>query len=108
MIQPNDKRTNDTLLCMVSPAYALMMSASVPLTDFDIRNQTDRVMLHVIEWYKKNYTHGNHIDNSIRKPSNDEILDGIDDKLKQHAQQLIAFKDSDEGKKRLLSAVGLS
>ena len=104
----NDKETNDALLCMVSPHYALAISKAVPLTDLDLSNQTTAVMLHVIQWYNDNYRHAGHWDESIRKPSNEEILQAIHPKIKQHAEELIAFKDSPQGKQRLLSAVGLS
>ena len=105
----NDKETNDALLCMVSPQYAITLAGSVPLTDFDLSNPTSRVTLHVVHWYADNYRHGGDwFTDSIRKPTNEEILRDIHPSIKQHAEELIAFKDSPQGKQRLLSAVGLS
>jgi hypothetical protein len=105
----NDKQTNDALLCMVSPQYAMTMAGSVPLTDFDLSNPTSRVTLHVVQWYSDKYRHrGDWFTDSIRKPTNDEILRDIHPSIKQHAEELIAFKDSTAGKQRLLSAIGLA
>ena len=103
----NDKTTNDTLLCMVSPQYAVTFSANVPLQDVEL-NETGQVLLHVLDWYRKNYRHaGEWFLDGIRSPNNAEITNGMSAKLKPHAEKLVAFKDSDEGKQRLLSAIGL-
>ena len=103
----NDKTTNDTLLCMVSPQYALTFSANVPLQDVE-HSETGQVLLHVLDWYRKNYRHsGEWFLDGIRKPTNAEITEGMSERLKPHADKLVAFKDSDEGKQRLLCSVGL-
>ena len=103
----NDKTTNDTLLCMVSPHYALNFCSKVALQDIEM-NQTGNVLMHVIEWYRKNYRHaGEWFLYGLRSPSNAEIIAGIDPRLEDHAKELIAFKDSNEGKQRLLASVGL-
>ena len=104
---PNDKTTNDTLLCIVSPHYALNFSSKVALKDVEL-NETGSVLMHVLDWYAKNNRRaGEWFLDGLRGPTNAEVIAGIDPRLKAHAEQLIAFKDSNEGKQRLLSSVGL-
>jgi hypothetical protein len=104
---PNDKTTNDTLLCMVSPQYSMTFSANVRLQDVE-NNETGKLLLHVLDWYRRNYFRaGEWFVEGIRKPSNDEIIEGLGGRLKTRAEHLITFKDSDEGKQRLLASVGL-
>ena len=103
----NDKITNDTLLCIVSPHYAINFSSKVALQDVEL-NDTGSVLMHVLDWYAKNYRHaGEWFLDGLRGPTNAEITAGMDTQLKVHAEKLIAFKDSDEGKQRLLASVGL-
>ena len=103
----NDKTTNDTLLCIVSPHYAINFSSKVALQDVEL-SETGSVLMHVLDWYAKNYRRaGEWFLDGLRGPTNAEVTAGIHPRLKDHAEQLIAFKDSDEGKQRLLASVGL-
>ena len=103
----NDKTTNDTLLCIVSPHYAINFSSKVALQDIEL-NETGSVLMHVLDWYAKNYRHaGEWILDGLRGPTNSEITKGLHPRLIDHAEKIIAFKDSDEGKQRLLASVGL-
>lgn len=93
---------------MVSPQYAITFSNNVCLNDIE-NNETGKLLMHVLDWYRKNYFRaGEWFTDGIRKPTNDEIIQGLGGRLKTRAEHLIAFKDSDEGKQRLLSAVGLA
>ena len=99
---PDDKPTNDTLLCMVFPQYAIEFCKSVPITAIE-PSLTGDVLFAVLDWYLKNYHRsGEWFLDGIRPPSASEITNGMNHKTKVHAEEIIAFKDSSKCIERLM------
>lgn len=100
---PDDKITNDTLLCMVFPKYAIKFCKSVPIIAIEPSVTAD-VLFAVIDWYQKNYHRaGDWFLDDIRPPNASEITNGMNPKTKAHAEEIIAFRDSSKCLERFIA-----
>ena len=100
---PDDKITNDTLLCMMSPAYAVALCGCLVSCDIE-DSPTKKVLLSVLNWYSKNYRHGGDwFTEDMRTPTSSEIIKDMNAETKAHAELIIAFKDSPECIQRLMA-----
>jgi hypothetical protein len=100
---PDDKITNDALLCMVFPEYAIKFCKTVPITTIEPSVTAD-VLFAVLDWYLKNYHRsGDWFLDGIRPPSASEITNGMNHRTKVHAEEIIAFRDSSKCLERFIA-----
>ena len=94
---PDDKVTNDALLCMTFPEYAIKFCNTVPVTEIDADHVYAPVLYAVLGWYIENYRHsGEWFTDDLRAPSANEITKGMKVSEKSRAEELIAFKATPE------------
>ena len=94
---PDDKVTNDALLCMVFPEYAIKFCKTVPITEIDSNHVSAPVLFSVLDWYAKNYFRaGEWFSDGLRAPTAHEITKGLTASEMSYADDLIAFKASQE------------
>ena len=99
---PDDKITNDTILCMMSPAYAVALCGKLVPCEIE-PSPTKSVLMAVLDWYGKNYRHaGDWFTEDMRTPTSSEITKDMNAATKAHAETLIAFKDSPKCIERLM------
>jgi hypothetical protein len=101
---PDDKVTNDALLCMVFPEYAIKFCNTVPVTEIDSEHVSAPVLFAVLNWYIENYRHaGEWFTDNLRAPTSSEITKGLNASDKSHADDLIAFKATPECMARFIA-----
>jgi|LakMenE18May11ns_1017448.scaffolds.fasta_scaffold9133834_2 hypothetical protein len=101
---PDDKVTNDALLCMVFPEYAIKFCKTVAITEIDYNHASAPVLLSVLDWYAKNYSRaGEWFTDNLRAPTAVEITKGMTPSEMSHADDLIAFKGSQECLERFIA-----
>jgi len=92
---PDDRTTNDALLCIVFPEYAVKFCKTIPITEIDADHVYAPVLFAIIDWYSKNYSRaGEWFINDIRTPSASEISKYLKASDKVKAEELFAFKSS--------------
>lgn len=100
----DDKTTNDALLCMAFPEYAIKFCKKVPLTEIDANHVSAPVLFAVLDWYVKSYRYsGEWFTDNLRAPTAHEIMRNLNDAQKSYAEDLIAFKASPECMNRFIA-----
>ena len=101
---PDDKTTNDALLCMAFPEYAIKFCKNVPITEIDAEHVSAPVLFAVLNWYIKSYRHaGEWFIDDLRAPTAHEITRCLKDSDKSHAEDLFAFKATHECTSRFIA-----
>jgi len=92
---PDDKTTNDALLCLVFPEYAVRFCKTIPITEIDRNHVYAPVLFAILDWYAKHYSRaGEWFVHDIRTPYKTEITKSLKASDKLHAEELFAFKSS--------------
>jgi hypothetical protein len=98
---PQDEQTDILLLCLISPNYAKILCESLELNSINIQNENGRVLCAVLNHYSKKHR----IFKIAPKMTKETLFAIIDKDLKDYADNLMNYRDSEAGKQRLISII---